>query len=169
MLAALLAEDADVLIEGERIAHIASGIQVPDGADVIDAGGSYLLPGMIDDQVHFREPGLTHKADLAHESRAAVAGGVTSFMDMPNTRPPTTTRMELENKLAIGAQHAAANYGFFFGATNDNIEQIRALKPDQACGIKVFMDIITNHTKVTRKSKQLCLFIIPHPLNTRYH
>ena len=135
--------DTDVLIEGERIAHIASGIPVPDGADVIDAGGSYLLPGMIDDQVHFREPGLTHKGDLATESAAAAAGGITSFMDMPNVNPLTTTRANLADKYRRAAGRCTGNYGFYLGATNSNIDEIRALQVGESCGIKAFMGAST--------------------------
>ena len=135
--------DADVLIEGERIAHIASGIPVPDRADVIDAGGSYLLPGMIDDQVHFREPGLTHKGDLATESAAAAAGGITSFMDMPNVNPLTTTRANLADKYRRAAGRCTGNYGFYLGATNSNIDEIRALQVGESCGIKAFMGAST--------------------------
>jgi dihydroorotase len=135
--------DADVLIEGERIAHIASGIPAPEGVDVIDAGGSYLLPGMIDDQVHFREPGLTHKGDLATESAAAAAGGITSFMDMPNVNPLTTTRANLADKYRRAAGRCTGNYGFYLGATNSNIDEIRALQVGESCGIKAFMGAST--------------------------
>lgn len=139
---------ADLLVRGGRIERIDSDIPAPQGAQVIDATGLHLLPGVIDDQVHFREPGLTHKGDIHSESRAAVAGGVTSFMDMPNTRPPTTNRRELENKYRIGAASAAANYAFFFGATNDNIDEIRALDPARTCGVKVFMGASTGNMLV---------------------
>ena len=135
--------DVDVLIEGERIAQIGSGIAVPQGAQVIDAAGSYLLPGMIDDQVHFREPGLTHKGDLATESAAAAAGGITSFMDMPNVNPLTTTREALADKYAMAAGRCTGNYGFYLGATNSNIDEIRALQVGEACGIKAFMGAST--------------------------
>lgn len=139
---------ADLLVREGRIERIDSNIPVPDGAQVIDATGLHLLPGVIDDQVHFREPGLTHKGDIHSESRAAVAGGVTSFMDMPNTRPPTINRNELERKYRIGAASAAANYAFFFGATNDNIDEIRALDPARTCGVKVFMGASTGNLLV---------------------
>ena len=121
--------DVDILIEGDRIARIDSGITAPDAAEVIDAGGKYLLPGMIDDQVHFREPGLTHKGDLATESAAAAAGGITSFMDMPNVNPLTTTREALAAKYALAAERCTGNYGFYLGATNSNIDEIQALAP----------------------------------------
>lgn len=134
--------EADVLVEGDRIARIEPSIAAAD-AEVIDAAGSYLLPGMIDDQVHFREPGLTNKGDLATESAAAVAGGITSFMDMPNVNPQTTTRAALADKYEIAAGRCTANYGFYFGATNRNIDEIKALQLDDACGIKVFMGAST--------------------------
>jgi dihydroorotase len=148
----------DLLIKNGRIERIDSALQAPEGAQVYDAEGRLLMPGMIDDQVHFREPGLTHKGCIRTESRAAVAGGITSFMDMPNTRPPTTTRSELENKLALGAEHAAANYGFFFGATNDNLEDIRALDPRMACGLKVFMGASTGNMLVDREETLNAIF-----------
>jgi dihydroorotase len=135
--------EVDVLVEGERIARIDSSITAPQGAEVIDAAGSYLLPGMIDDQVHFREPGLTHKGDLATESAAAAAGGITSFMDMPNVNPLTTTREALADKYAAAAGRCTGNYGFYLGATNSNIDEIRALQVGEACGIKAFMGAST--------------------------
>ena len=135
--------DADVLIKGERIDRIDSGISPETGTEVIDAGGRYLLPGMIDDQVHFREPGLTNKGDLATESAAAAAGGITSFMDMPNVNPQTTTRQALAAKYEIAAGRCSANYGFYLGATNRNIEEIKALQVGEACGIKAFMGAST--------------------------
>ena len=135
--------EADVLIEGERIARIDASIAVPDGAEVVDAAGKYLLPGMIDDQVHFREPGMTHKGDLATESAAAVAGGITSFMDMPNVKPQTTTRKALKEKYRIANDRCTANYGFYFGATNGNLEELKALDVGEACGIKAFMGAST--------------------------
>lgn len=135
--------DADVLIDGERIEKIASGITVPDGVEVIDAHGRYLLPGMIDEQVHFREPGLTNKGNLATESAAAVAGGITSFMDMPNVNPRTTTGDALAEKHLLARGRCTANYGFYFGATNGNIEEIKALQVNDGCGIKAFMGAST--------------------------
>ena len=131
--------DTDLLIEGERIARIDGSISAPEGAEVIDARGRYLLPGMIDDQVHFREPGLTNKGDLATESAAAAAGGITTFMDMPNVNPQTTTRPALAAKYELAAGRCTGNYGFYLGATNRNIEEIRALQVNEACGIKIFM------------------------------
>ena len=135
--------DADVLIDGERISKIASSIAPDEGVEVIDAGGRLLMPGMIDDQVHFREPGLTNKGDLATESAAAVAGGITSFMDMPNVNPQTTTRQALAEKYAIAEHRCTANYGFYLGATNRNIEEIKSLEVGEACGIKAFMGAST--------------------------
>ena len=134
---------ADVLIQGERIEKVASDIKASDDIRVIDAAGKYLMPGMIDDQVHFREPGLTAKGDLATESAAAAAGGITSFMDMPNVNPLTTTGEALASKYAVAAGRCTANYGFYFGATNTNIEEIKKLKVGDACGIKAFMGAST--------------------------
>jgi dihydroorotase len=135
--------DADVLIEGERISRIAPSIDPHGGTEIIDADGRLLMPGMIDDQVHFREPGLTSKGDLATESAAAVAGGITSFMDMPNVDPQTTTRQALADKYAMAPSRCTANYGFYLGATNSNIEEIKALEIGEACGIKAFMGAST--------------------------
>jgi dihydroorotase len=135
--------DADVLIKGERIEQIGSGLSAGDKVQVLDARGMFLLPGMIDDQVHFREPGLTNKGDLATESMAAVAGGVTSFMDMPNVNPQTTTRDALASKYELAAGRCRANYAFYLGATNSNIEEIKALQLGEACGIKAFMGAST--------------------------
>ena len=135
--------DADVLIEGDRIARIDSGLSLPVGAELIDASGKFLLPGMIDDQVHFREPGMTHKGDLQTESAAAAAGGITSFMDMPNVNPQTTTRAALADKYAIAEGRCTANYGFYLGATNGNIDEIKALNVGEACGVKAFMGAST--------------------------
>jgi dihydroorotase len=132
---------ADVLLKGNRIDKIAPRIETPFSVREIHADGLYLLPGVIDDQVHFREPGLTHKASIATESRAAVAGGVTSFMEMPNTNPPTLTQDLLEEKYAIGARTSLANYSFFMGVSNDNVEEVLKTnkKKDRVAGIKIFM------------------------------
>jgi dihydroorotase len=141
---------ADVSIQDGRIEKIAPSIQVSSGKEVreINAEGLYLLPGCIDDQVHFREPGLTHKADIASESAAAVAGGVTSFMEMPNTVPNTLTQQLLEEKYQIAVKNSLANFSFFMGASNDNIEEV--LKTDAAtvCGIKIFMGSSTGNMLV---------------------
>ncbi|TAJ14276.1 dihydroorotase [Marinilabiliaceae bacterium JC017] len=115
---------------------------------IIDASGKLLIPGVIDDQVHFREPGLTHKADIYTESRAAVAGGVTSFMEMPNTNPQTTTLKALEDKFDLAAQKSAANYSFYMGATNDNLDEILKADPTKICGVKVFMGSSTGNMLV---------------------
>ena len=136
-------KDADVLIQGERIEKIGSGLSAGKNVQVLDAKGKFLLPGMIDDQVHFREPGLTNKGDLATESTAAVAGGVTSFMDMPNVNPQTTTRDALADKYEIASGRCRANYAFYLGATNRNIEEIKALQVGESCGIKAFMGAST--------------------------
>ncbi len=136
-------KDADILIKGERIEKIGSGLSASKNVQVLDAKGKFLLPGMIDDQVHFREPGLTNKGDLATESTAAVAGGVTSFMDMPNVNPQTTTRDALADKYEIAAGRCRANYAFYLGATNRNIEEIKALQVGESCGIKAFMGAST--------------------------
>jgi len=135
--------DVDVLIDGERISKIAASIAEPEDATVIDLAGKYLMPGMIDDQVHFREPGMTYKGDLATESAAAAAGGITSFMDMPNVNPQTTTRSVLRDKYAIAQNRCTSNYGFYLGATNSNIEEVKALKVGEAAGIKAFMGAST--------------------------
>ena len=133
----------DLLVVGDRIERIANDINADDQTSVVDCEGQYLVPGMIDDQVHFREPGLTKKGDLTSESRASVAGGTTSFMDMPNVNPSTITREALADKYALAEGRCHANYAFYFGATNDNIEEIRRLKPEEACGIKAFMGAST--------------------------
>jgi dihydroorotase len=138
---------ADVLIRGDRIARIGAGA-VPPGATVIDLEGRHLLPGLIDDQVHCREPGLTHKATLATESLAALCGGVTSFLDMPNTQPPTVDRAALAAKRRIAADTCHVNYGFYLGATNSNLEEIKRVGPEEACGIKVFMGASTGNMLV---------------------
>lgn len=140
--------EGDVLIRAGRIQRIDGQIQAPPGHVVHDAGGRLLLPGMIDDQVHFREPGLTHKGDIESESRAAVAGGITSYMEMPNTRPQTVTRAALADKYRRAAGRSHANYAFYLGATNDNIDEIRALRPGEACGVKVFMGASTGNMLV---------------------
>ncbi len=122
---------------------------VPDDVQkIIDAGGNLVIPGVIDDQVHFREPGLTHKAEIYTESRAAVAGGITSFMEMPNTIPQTTTIDTLEDKFKLASEKSLANYSFYLGATNDNLEEIRKLHPDQSCGVKIFMGSSTGNMLV---------------------
>jgi len=140
--------DGDLRISRGRIAEIGGNLSARDGEYVIDAAGRRLLPGMIDDQVHFREPGLEYKADIATESAAAVAGGLTSFMDMPNTSPPTLDAAALQNKYDRAAGRAWANHGFYLGASNDNLEAIRTLDPLTAPGIKVFMGASTGNMLV---------------------
>ena len=141
-------QDQDIYIENGRIAQLGSDLQSINAQTVIDAKGKMVLPGMIDDQVHFREPGLTHKGGLSTESKAAIAGGITSFMDMPNVKPPTVTLDRLDEKFAFAAGKCAANYAFYMGATNDNIEELRRLKRGVTCGIKIFMGASTGNMLV---------------------
>ena len=138
----------DVRIRAGRIDAVAPALAAKPGERVFDARGRLLLPGMIDDQVHFREPGLEHKGDFYTESRAAVAGGVTSYFEMPNSKPTTTDYPALADKYARAAQKSVANHAFYFGATNDNLEAIRNLDPRSACGIKVFMGASTGNMLV---------------------
>lgn len=138
----------DVYLADGRIAAIGGDLSGKPFDRLIEAAGKYLLPGLIDDQVHFREPGLTHKGDIRSESMAAVAGGVTSFMEMPNTQPPTLTRALLEEKYAIASRTSYANYAFYLGASNNNLEEIKALDPAAACGVKVFMGASTGNMLV---------------------
>ena len=140
--------DGDLRFSDGRIEHIGSGLSARDGETVIDAAGRRLLPGMIDDQVHFREPGMEYKADMAIESAAAVAGGLTSFMDMPNTNPPTLNREALEDKYRRAAGRCRANYGFYMGASNDNLADVRAIDPKATPGLKVFMGASTGNMLV---------------------
>jgi len=142
--------EGDLRIVGQRIECIDADIKASSSDHIIDVRGQYLLPGMIDDQVHFREPGLTHKGTIASESRAAVAGGITSFMEMPNVNPSTTSIEALESKFDIAAQNAMANYSFYLGATEANLDQIKRLDPKKHCGVKVFMgastgDLLVEH------------------------
>ncbi len=138
----------DVYIRDGRIERIDDDLGGRDADTVIEADGKSLLPGMIDDQVHFREPGFPHKADIHTDSVAAVAGGITSFMDMPNTRPPTVSHEALEAKFRLAAQKSCANYAFYLGATNSNVDVIRSLDPASCCGIKVFMGSSTGNMLV---------------------
>ena len=140
--------EGDLLIKNGRIETIGANLSAPDGAEVIDASGKWLLPGLIDDQVHFREPGLTHKGGIRSESMAAIAGGVTSFMDMPNVDPPTLTRELLLQKYEIARGKAHANYAFYMGSSNDNIEEIKSLQTGEACGVKIFMGASTGNLLV---------------------
>ncbi|MFW5927202.1 MAG: dihydroorotase, partial [Wenzhouxiangella sp.] len=131
--------ETDIRVRGRNIERIEPGLRSMLGETVVDAAGRYLLPGMIDDHVHFREPGPTRKGNIATESRAAVAGGITSYLDMPNTSPPTTTRQALATKFSRASGRSTANYSFYLGATGDNLDEIRATRPGEACGLKVFM------------------------------
>lgn len=141
-------KDADILVTDQRIEKIDEFISPPSECEILDAGGKYLLPGMIDDQVHFREPGVTHKGDIHSESRAAVAGGITSYMEMPNVKPPTLTLEALEAKFERAHEKSIANYSFYMGASNDNLEEIKRLNKNQACGVKVFMGASTGNMLV---------------------
>jgi dihydroorotase len=138
---------ADVYIKNQRIEKIGQNLSV-NGAKELNAEGKYLFPGFIDDQVHFREPGLTHKAEIYTEAKAAVAGGITSFMEMPNTVPNTLTQELLADKYAIGAKKSLANYSFFMGASNDNLEEVLKTDVKNVCGIKVFMGSSTGNMLV---------------------
>ena len=134
----------DVFIVGEYIQRIGNNLEV-EADQVLDATGKFLLPGLIDDQVHFREPGLTHKATIGSESRAAVAGGITSFIEMPNTNPQATNIVELEKKFDRASETSLANYSFMFGGTNDNIEEIRKLDKSKVAGLKLFLGSSTGN------------------------
>ncbi|MFC5578371.1 dihydroorotase [Lysobacter niabensis] len=140
--------DGDLRMENGRIAEIGPGLKARGNETVVDANGRRLLPGMIDDQVHFREPGLEYKADMATESAAAVAGGLTTFMDMPNTSPPTLDAAALEDKYRRAHGRAWGNYGFYLGASNDNLAAIQQLDPRTAPGVKVFMGASTGNMLV---------------------
>lgn len=142
----------DVLIENDRIRGIDDNISIHLADDIIQAEGKYLIPGIIDDQVHFREPGLTHKANIFTESRAAIAGGVTSFMEMPNTKPAALTQELLAEKYAIGAQTSLANYSFFMGASNDNLAEVLKTNARDVCGIKIFMGSSTGNMLVDNRA-----------------
>lgn len=149
--------NGDILIEGEYIKEISKSISAKSSAVfVIDAEGKYLLPGAIDDQVHFREPGLTQKATIETESKAAIAGGITSFIEMPNTNPQTTTIEKLEEKFEIASKTSSANYSFMFGGTNDNLDEILKVDPSRVAGLKLFLgsstgNMLVDDTKVLEK------------------
>jgi dihydroorotase len=144
--------NGSVLVEGELISKVFGSGQIPEeylaGAEIVDAKGMYLIPGVIDDQVHFREPGLTHKGELATESAAAVAGGVTSFMEMPNTNPQSVTQQLLEEKYVRASEVSPANYSFYIGATNDNLQEVLKTDGTKVCGIKIFMGSSTGNMLV---------------------
>ncbi|WP_395047943.1 dihydroorotase [Flavobacterium sp.] len=145
--------EGDVLIENEFIIEIGENIS-PKSSDckIIDAEGNYLIPGMIDDQVHFREPGLTHKGDIASESRAAISGGITSYIEQPNTVPNAVTQELLEQKYQIAAQSSYANYSFMMGATNDNLEEVLKTNPKNVAGIKIFLGSSTGNMLVDNEA-----------------
>lgn len=149
--------EGDVLIRDGRFEKTGGTIQA-EGAQEIVAAGKYLIPGIIDDQVHFREPGLTHKATIFSESRAGIAGGVTSFMEMPNTKPPATTQELLQAKYDIAARTSLANYSFFMGASNDNLDEVLRTDPRQVCGVKVFMGSSTGNMLVDKPATLEALF-----------
>lgn len=165
----------DVLIQEERIAKIAPQIDIQGASTEINGEGKFLMPGAIDDQVHFREPGLTHKAEIYTEARAAVAGGVTSFMEMPNTRPPALTQDLLEDKYRLGSQKSLANYSFFMGVSNDNADEVLKTnnRKRDVCGVKIFMGsstgnmLVDNYLTLDRIFSESELLIATHCENEK--
>jgi dihydroorotase len=159
---------ADILISNNRIEKIEHSISATSDMDIIPLDGKIIVPGCIDDQVHFREPGLTHKGDIYTESRAAVAGGITSFMEMPNTVPNTLTQELLAEKYTIAAHTSAANYSFFMGASNDNLDEVLRTNEKDVCGVKIFMGsstgnmLVDNETTLTNLFSQVPLLIATH-------
>ena len=139
--------ESDIAIKDSRIELIANSIN-SEAKKIIDVNGRYVIPGLIDDQVHFREPGLTHKANISNESRAAIAGGITSFIEMPNTIPNATTISELNKKFDIASNTSYANYSFMFGGTNDNLDEILKVDPKQVAALKLFLGSSTGHMLV---------------------
>ena len=160
---------ADILIKNDRIERIDSNIAVGYAVEEINIEGKFVLPGCIDDQVHFREPGLTHKADIKSESRAAVAGGITSFMEMPNTLPNTLTQNLLQDKYNIASQSSVANYSFFMGASNDNIEEVLRTDDRKVCGVKIFMGSSTGNMLVDNEATLDSLFSRVPPILIATH
>ncbi len=160
---------ADILIKNGIIEKISSQIEQIENAKVYDLEGKFVLPGCIDDQVHFREPGLIHKADIASESKAAVAGGITSYMEMPNTIPNALTQELLEDKYQIAARSSIANYSFFMGASNDNIEEVLKTNGKNVCGVKIFMGSSTGNMLVDREKSLEDLFGKVPPLIIATH
>lgn len=162
---------SDILIKDGLIYNMGKDLSEFEADLTIDASGKYIFPGIIDDQVHFREPGLTHKADIYTESKAAVAGGVTTYMEMPNTVPQTVTIELLEDKYKIASEKSLANYSFFFGATNDNIEEILKVDPENVCGVKVFQGsstgnmLVDNPESLERIFRECKLLIATHSEN----
>ncbi len=161
-------DELDLLVRNGRIERIAPGITpTSSSCEVIDASGKLILPGLIDDQVHFREPGLTHKACIKTESRAAVAGGVTTFFEMPNVSPPTLDMERLEKKCAVAARDSIANYAFFLGASNENLEVVKSADPARIAGIKVFMGSSTGNMLVDEEEILEKIFrFAPAPIAT---
>lgn len=161
----------DLLIKDGLFYNVGGDLSEFEADMTIDASGKYIFPGLIDDQVHFREPGLTHKADIYSESKAAVAGGITSFMEMPNTDPQTTTIELLEEKFKLASEKSLANYSFYLGATNDNIEEIKNVDIENVCGIKVFQGsstgnmLVDNQESLERIFKEAKLLIATHSEN----
>jgi len=143
--------EGDLLVENGKISKIDRDITPSGSVQIHEAHGKYLIPGVIDDQVHFREPGLTHKANIYTESRAALLGGTTSFMEMPNVNPQTVTNALLEEKYALGAQSSAVNYSFYLGGTNDNLEEVKRVNPRNVCGVKLFMGSSTGNMLVDQE------------------
>ena len=151
-------EEKDILIKDGRIAKIANDLQNETADQIIDAAGDYVMPGVIDDQVHFRDMKLSHKAEIFTEARAAVAGGTTSIMEMPNTNPQTVTQQLLTEKYALGGSKSLANYSFYMGATNENLDEVLATDPENVCGIKVFMGSSTGNMLVDNEATLRKLF-----------
>lgn len=149
--------EGDILLRGDRIERVGGTIDI-QADQTIDAHGNICMPGIIDDQVHFREPGMSYKADIFSESRAAVAGGITSFMEMPNTKPPALTQQLLKDKYDIAAKHAWANYSFFMGASNENIEEVLKTNQRDICGLKIFMGSSTGNMLVDDRKVLEALF-----------
>ncbi|MBP6539638.1 MAG: dihydroorotase [Saprospiraceae bacterium] len=158
----------DVLTENDKIVKIDPQINIQGKYQEINGDGLWLIPGIIDDQVHFREPGFTHKADIASESKAAIAGGVTSFMEMPNTNPATLTQTLLQEKYDVAAKHSYANYSFFMGASNDNYDEVMRTNPTNVCGIKIFMGsstgnmLVDNHATLNHLFANVPMLIATH-------
>ena len=163
--------ESDIGIKGSRIEKIASSIE-EEAKEIIDLSGKIVIPGVIDDQVHFREPGLTHKGEIATESKAALAGGITSYFEMPNVNPTTTTNELLDKKFDLAKQKSCANYSFYLGASNSNIEEIKKINIDKACGLKVFMGASTGDMLVDNEKTLEDIFnyapvnIVTHCENT---
>jgi dihydroorotase len=149
---------SDILIQDEIIQKVSANIAATGNETIVDLTGKWILPGCIDDQVHFREPGLTHKGNIFSESRAAVAGGITSFMEMPNTVPNALTQELLQDKYDIAAKNSPANYSFFMGASNDNIEEVLKTDPKNVCGVKIFMGSSTGNMLVDEEETLTKLF-----------